>query len=1273
MKAFSLKAAGWAWRALLGATVLLTVLAAVAVLVLRYWVLPDLGRYREDLAAALSRAVGQPISIGGLEGDWQGVWPRLTLKEVTVRDHQGRPALSLKRVDTLLAWQSLLAAELRLKRLELDAPSLAIRREPDGLIYISGIPVNRPGARAGLADWILRQGEIHIRHARVEWEDRLRGAPPLVLDEVGLSLDNDPLLGRHRFGLVARPPAAHASGLDLRGDLRGRSFDDLTGWRGTLYARVPATDLSAWTAWLDFPYPLRQGRGGVQAWLDIDHGRITGVTADLALTAVRTRLARELPELDLDSLNGRIAWKQLATGFELAARGLSAQGPGLRFPAASLLLRYEGAQGRQPEKGRLQAAGVALEPLLQLAMHLPLRPAQRAVLQEVAPRGLVRELTLAWEGPLEAPARYSAKASFTGLGVNAWRKLPGFSNLTGSLDLDEKGGTVQIVGRNSAFDLPRVMRNPVGFDTLEAAASWRVRDGRVSLTLSRAVFANADTAGSLSGSYESVPGGAGRVDLTGSLSRANARAVHLYLPRVVGDNTHHWLRDALLAGQVTEVKVRIRGDLARFPWPHERDDGLFQVTGRAQGVRLAYAPGWPEAADLAGSLEFRGNRMEIVASQAVLSHVRLPRVRAVIPDLSAPVEILQLEGEAQGATGEVLRFIRESPLAEWTDHFLDRATAEGSGRLALRLILPLRGSDPARVTGNYQFFNNTLRLAPDLPELRQLNGRLDFTERSVNASRLTLETLGGPATLSLATLADGTLRATASGRVTAEALQGFLPPPLDAALRGSTGWSLSLALRNHLANLNLTSDLVGMEITLPAPLAKRAAESLPLKLERRALNAQQEAIGLTLDRLVSAQLVRRLEGGQMVVEKGTVRLGGAAAPAPVHPGVWVDGELPALDVDAWRAVLDGAGGGALPLAGVHLRVAALDFLGRRFGRVHLNAWSQGSQWQATVDGDALEGEASWRSHDGGRLQVRLKRLAVPDPLPERRVAPAGGRDVDLPGLDVVVEDLDIAHLKLGRLELAAAKRGQDWRIEKFRLANPDAVFSGNGTWQSWLAQPATRLSVDLDVKDLGRFLARMGHPDRIRRGNARVRGEIAWRGGPASFNLATLSGNLQLEAHSGQFLKIEPGLGKLLGLLSLQSLPRRLTLDFRDVFSEGFAFDNIAGTTLITNGVLATRDFVMQGPAALVTIAGSTDLVRETQNLRIRVVPSLGEGVAVAGAFLGGPVVGVTALLLQKLLKDPVGQLIAYEYQVTGTWDDPQVVKVGQLPAQEAVGGEGRP
>jgi len=200
----------------------------------------------------------------------------------------------------------------------------------------------------------------------------------------------------------------------------------------------------------------------------------------------------------------------------------------------------------------------------------------------------------------------------------------------------------------------------------------------------------------------------------------------------------------------------------------------------------------------------------------------------------------------------------------------------------------------------------------------------------------------------------------------------------------------------------------------------------------------------------------------------------------------------------------------------------------------------------------------------------------------------------------------------------------------------------------------------IEAQDLGKLLARLGYPEMVKRGTAKLDGQLSWAGSPHELDLASLGGTLTLEAKSGQFLKVEPGAGKLLGLLSLQSLPRRLTLDFRDIFSEGFAFDSISGIAHIDHGVARTDDFKLEGPAAKVRMQGETDLARETQNLKVKVAPQLGEGVSVAGAFLGGPVVGLATLVVQKLLKDPIDQIAAYEYSITGTWDNPNVVKIGE-------------
>jgi uncharacterized protein YhdP len=292
------------------------------------------------------------------------------------------------------------------------------------------------------------------------------------------------------------------------------------------------------------------------------------------------------------------------------------------------------------------------------------------------------------------------------------------------------------------------------------------------------------------------------------------------------------------------------------------------------------------------------------------------------------------------------------------------------------------------------------------------------------------------------------------------------------------------------------------------------------------------------------------------------------------------------------------------------------------------------------------------------LHARLKRLTIPDERPGQATqAEASIGEVDFPALDIVADELQIKRRKLGRFELKAEQQGKDWQIERLRLVQAGTILEADGVW-SRVVKPQTLLKLKLDAPDVGRLLGELGFPDSVKSGTAELSGHLSWPGAPYEMVPARLSGSLKLEAKSGQFLKVEPGAGRLLGLMSLQSLPRRISLDFRDMFSEGFAFDAMKCDMTIRQGLLNTKDFTMSGPAAAVEMSGDVNLDQETQRLHVRVLPTVGEGVSLATAFLGGPAVGVTALILQKLLKDPISRAVAYEYNVTGTWDNPNVVKL---------------
>ncbi|MES1988441.1 MAG: AsmA-like C-terminal region-containing protein [Pseudomonadota bacterium] len=236
---------------------------------------------------------------------------------------------------------------------------------------------------------------------------------------------------------------------------------------------------------------------------------------------------------------------------------------------------------------------------------------------------------------------------------------------------------------------------------------------------------------------------------------------------------------------------------------------------------------------------------------------------------------------------------------------------------------------------------------------------------------------------------------------------------------------------------------------------------------------------------------------------------------------------------------------------------------------------------------------------------------------------------------------------------------ENWNIQKLKLSTPDSQISAEGQWNNWVRSPNTFLSITWDINNLGKTLRNMGYPDTIKGGDGTLTGQLHWPGSPHEFNPAGMNGNFQLTMNKGQILKVQPGVGRLLGLLSLQSLPRRLTLDFRDLFSNGFAFDKIDATVKIDKGVMRSDNFVMSGPAADVNIKGETNLQKETQHLTVKVLPHISDSLSLA-ALAGGPLAGAVAFLAQKILKDPLNKIASSEYEIIGTWDNPQEVKSGE-------------
>lgn len=1246
----------WVGRAIAILLTLAIVIAAGAVLAVRYWLLPNVDDFRDRVAQAISEAANQRVTIGALRGEWAGLRPRLAIHDLRIYDAGGGERMALESVDGTLSWMSLMGT-VRFESIAVRRLGLEVRRDRAGKVFVAGMPIKQDGGRGGFGDWLLEQHRLDMRDSTLTWIDEALGGVPLALQDVQLQIEK-----RHRswqFALRALAPQASAQPIDIRGELARSSFGE-RAWSGKVYMRMDYVDLVSLRQWIALPAQFERGAGAIEVWSTLDASQVKDVMADLSLANVRLRLAARLPFLDLSKMSGRLAWSKDAPGIDMSARRLTFTTPdGLRMPPGDFRFKRTGAEDDANAQSELRFDSLDLAALMRLADRLPLDERLRQRLGEMSPRGTVHDFQFAWTGPLETRSRYQLRAAFDGIAMSASGYLPGFSSVSGTLEASERGGAASLRAGSGELAMPRVFATPLPLQSLDARVTWNNSANGQLVKIERAVFANPHLAGKVSGTYQLVPGQPGVIDLAGSLERGDGREAWRYIPLVVYDDVRSWLRDAIVQGRVIATQFKVRGDMRKFPFV-DPASGTFDVKLQFDQGILAFAPHWPHIEGITGQLVFNGASMTVTSPQAQVYGSVLRNVNVHLPNLLHDDPVLEIRGESEGPSQDVLRYIEQSDIDDYLHGFTRGMRGSGRGVLGLRVDLPVKHMRDAKVAGSYRFSGNSLEVGHGAPRMEQLSGQLQFTERDVRAQDIAVNIQGMPARFNLAREGE---RVVLRGRGTADAaaIRRLADHPVARQLSGSVEWTAAVAVGNDGYDIGIESDLRGLALALPAPLAKDAASTLPFRLHKRSLDATREAVTLTLGTSVSAQLEQTRDERAPRLLRGEVRVG-EAAPPPSRDGVWVVARTARLDIDRWLALLDSPGGGsgsaANPLAGIELRVGELTAYGRTWHDVDVNARRE-RQWLARINATEVSGVVQYDPANAGSVAGRLARLYLPETEPRADTgAPAAPAPAprSLPAVDLTADDFRLGTRSFGQLRLVADNESRDWRIRQLGLTSPQGTINATGVWQIGTRVPVTRVDFTAEVSDIGAYFARLQLPPGVKGGSGRVAGNISWNGAPISLDLPTLAGALQLEAKKGRFVKVEPGLGKLIGVLSLQALPRRVTLDFRDVFSSGFAFDQIRANVAVSRGIAHTEDFSMLGSAARVEMKGDVNLAGETQRLDVKILPSLSEGVALGAALLN-PAVGIAALLAQIVMKDPLSHLAAFDYEISGTWTDPIVMK----------------
>jgi uncharacterized protein (TIGR02099 family) len=1300
-----------------------------ALLLTTRWVLmPRIDEARPWLEREASRLLATEVRIGQIRASWQGFNPRLLLTDVQLRQPGGHAPLRLPQLDATLSWLSVPTASLRFASLTLLAPELEVQRLPGNRFVVAGFALDPAAASGDTAaiDWLLRQQHLAVREARLRYVDAgVAGAPPQVVDLTEVNAVFAAGLFSNRWALQARPAAEVAGRLDLRASVRYPWFErpsDVRLWRGRLFVQSDFVDLArveALARALPAGLALSRGQGALRAWLTFDELEPLAITADLALTDVSAQLGADLAPLRLESVQGRFSHRRWGNeylgGHELQLTQFALQDArGDLLPPTDLRLRVTRAGDSGPARSEFEASLISLDQLTALADHVPLARDVRENIGRYAVRGSLAGLRLTWEGEPARPARYTLRTAFDGLSVAAAvadplldaqgkprAGRPGMENLSGRIEATETGGALTLAARGLELDLPGILEPArVPLDQLTAQVRWSMTPGGsalpqlAELRVESLTLANDDVDLALSGSWRRSSEPAGSVDINGRINRWQVPATWRYLPARTGPQTRAWFRHALLGGELAGGTLRLRGELARFPFADPKS-GEFRIDGRVRGATLDYQPvavpredgsaraPWPRIDGIDADLLLDRAALRVTGRSGTIYGNRLSDVRVRIPDLLSPDAHLLIEGQANGPAADQLRFVNESPVGALLNGFFASATVSGASRLDLKLDIPLTHARDTLLSGSVTLPGNDVTLTREIPPLTRASGRVEFSDKGFRLVNTSAGFVGGTARFDGGTRPDRATEITVAGTATPQGARRALDVALVQRLldraQGSTRYTATALVRERRTDLRIDSDLVGWSLDGPAPARKSAAEPMPLRidsgpsvLDPGARGPLRDGLAVSIGNLLALRFERMRTAAEAEprVVRGAIGVGADAQQVPLPDGgVLALVSLPALDVDRWSRLLDDGGAPARPGSGmpdfVGARVGELQIVGKTIANVVLGATrAADGSWNGNVASDHASGSLVWQPPqpgNPGRVSARLARLSIPDMHREELTGLFDAPPTEVPAFDVVAEQFELGSRKLGRLDLVAHNSGGTagvWQLQKLEIVNPDGRLSASGQWRREPGGGARRMAITLalDFSNGGALLTRLGIPDALRGASGRLEGELGWRGSPLALDLPTLGGQLKLTSTRGQFLKADAGAGRLLGVLSLQSLPRRITLDFRDVFTEGFAFDTISASAEIDGGVLTTRDFRMRGVNANVLIEGTIDLRRETQNLHVLVLPEINAGSAsLAYALLANPAIGLGTFLAQLVLRDPLAKAFSFEYDITGTWTDPSV------------------
>jgi uncharacterized protein (TIGR02099 family) len=1262
-------------RFAIGALIAGLLIAAAVAMGLMQLLLPLVARYPDRLAGFLSERLHRPVHFQSVQGQWQPSGPLLVVRGLTLgAAFAGGESISLPRAAIKFDLGAWLKPRHRWVTLRLTGLELHVEHDANGW-RVLGLSNPNETQQAPLqslpVDLDLHALKVSILDV-VTHRSYAISSPHLRVVTVG---------GDLRFGGdVARQGAPQPITVIGRFNAARQDAD--------LYMAGRDLDLAAMMRDVDLQgRTLRGGRGDLELWGSWRGNHLQSAAARFDLRSL-SFVAPEGRHAELPALSGVLGLQYAKGGYELRLREAGGARQDIDDAGGALVHLYGGANVRGMT---LAARDIDIAPLVSLAALLPQVPAGLSGWIDAAhPRGRVAAAAARWR----SDGHYALSARLQGLGAAPAGDAPGVDPFDAVLRGDEEALSAVIPQQAFTLRMPRVFRWPFVLKRFGGTlVTWRGDDGR-HIASDGIVFENDDVGGEGRGQVI-LPGDGGKpfLDVYALATHGKISATKLFLPLTVPRSTIEWLDRGLVSGQVNWGRVLLRGNLV--DWPFVDRKGRFDAAGQVSDAVLNYGPDWPQAEQIDATAEFVDNSMTVQATHAQTLGNVVTQAVATIPDLSHGVLTVAAQGTGTGTS--LLDFVRNSPVGHDLASTLSALKVSGTDKVAFTLVLPFDQVKNFSLDGNLQISNADVVAKQWNLALQDVTGPLLFDAKGFRAPGLKTKWHGVPATLSIALGADTgdpakQLVASLSGAFSPSSLLTDYPDlaPLAKIARGTANFRVGfdIAAQGNAVDapktLHVRSDLRGIALDLPAPLDKPSSSSLPMDLQL-GMPFDGAAIDLALGDVLHAR--GRLPDSATHKPAALAVAFGSEMPAAVPAnGMTVGGRAATLDLGGWAQLATGGAsstqsGAAAAVNGLpalnDARISTDDALafGNHLGALSLSYATEADAHVITFDGAALAGTLTLPTTNLAQrgITAQLQHLYWPEAPPPKepaqpQAAPppdalSGVAPASLPPLHISVADLRLGNAKLGETHFESAPTSAGMRVSRMDTQSKDVRIRAHGDWNGTAQASRSQFAIDIAADNLGRMLQAFGYGGLISGGqNTHALIDGSWSGAPSAFSLANLNGTMKVSVGEGRILDVQPGMGRLLGLFSITQLPRRLTLDFGDVYKSGFGFNSITGTFEIADGNARTENLDIKGAAAEIQMRGRVGLRAHDYDQTVDVTPHTGGTLAVVGAVIGGPIGAAAGLALSR----GVNRVAHARYSITGPWNKPVITTLSKTVAKPA-------